>query len=116
MAGMTEMGMAMPANSIAMVGGNGPYDEITMGGMFTILKVRETLNSYDEDPGWYAPPAGTLTLPATDDALSRNGIRADGSSAPRAPAAAMKSWEQAKPDRRSDAPAPAPGGHLHGTP
>ncbi|MFN7020015.1 MAG: multicopper oxidase domain-containing protein, partial [Phycisphaerales bacterium] len=116
MAGMTEMGMAMPANSIAMVGGNGPYDEITMGGMFTILKVRETLASYDEDPGWYAPPAGTLSLPATDDSLRRNDINGDGSSAPRAPAASMKSWEQAKPDHRGDSPTPPAGGHHRGTP
>ena len=29
-----------------------------MGGMFTVLKVRERLNGY-EDPGWYEHPAGT---------------------------------------------------------
>ena len=57
---LTDMGMAVPSNSIPMVGGIGPYDEITMGGMFTILKVRENLSNYDEDPGWYETPAGTL--------------------------------------------------------
>jgi hypothetical protein len=30
-----------------------------MGGMFTILKVRDGITSY-EDPGWYKHPAGTL--------------------------------------------------------
>ena len=30
-----------------------------MGGMFTILKVRANLPSYDEDPGWYEHPPGT---------------------------------------------------------
>jgi hypothetical protein len=30
-----------------------------MGGMFTLLKVREGITSYD-DPGWYPHPPGTL--------------------------------------------------------
>ncbi len=104
MAGMTEMGMAIPPNSIPMVGGVGPYDEITMGGMFTILKVRESLDSYDTDPGWYAPPEGTLSLPATEEALKHNEIAGDASTAPRAPAAAVRSWELAKPGSRGQAP------------
>jgi hypothetical protein len=29
-----------------------------MGGMFTVLKVREGITNYD-DPGWYAQPEGT---------------------------------------------------------
>jgi hypothetical protein len=29
-----------------------------MGGMFTVLKVRDGITSY-EDPGHYEPPAGT---------------------------------------------------------
>ena len=37
--------MPVPENSIPMVGAHGPYDYITMGGMFTILKVREPLLS-----------------------------------------------------------------------
>ncbi|MDP1661722.1 MAG: copper oxidase [Phycisphaerales bacterium] len=104
MGGMTEMGMAVPPNSIPMVGGMGPYDEITMGGMFTILKVRDGLANYDTDPGWYAPPEGTLSLPATEESLKRNKIAGDASSAPRAPAAAVKSWELAKPDSHGRAP------------
>ncbi len=94
MGGMTEMGMKVPDNSIPMVGGIGPYDEITMGGMFTILKVREGLSSYDEDPGWYAIPPGTQSTTASADLLKRNDIAADGGSAPRPPAAAMQSWRQ----------------------
>ena len=46
-----------PKNSIPMVGGRGKYDTITMGGMFTILKVRDELTSY-ADPGWYEAPVG----------------------------------------------------------
>ena len=30
-----------------------------MGGMFTVLKTRDGIRSY-EDPGWYDNPAGTL--------------------------------------------------------
>lgn len=50
---------AAPRNTLPMGGGEGPFGTIFMGGMFTVLKVREALVSYDEDPGWYAQPAGT---------------------------------------------------------
>ena len=42
-----------------------------MGGMFTILKIREHLSSYD-DPGWYDNPPGTLAVAATEDELRRD--------------------------------------------
>jgi hypothetical protein len=45
-----------------------------MGGLFTILKVRDRLMSYDEDPGWYQHPAGTVALKASDEELRRDGI------------------------------------------
>ena len=71
-----EMGhMAVPKNSIPMVGAWGPHDYITMGGMFTILKVRERLESYDKDPGWHENPPGTQATHATPEELSRDGIR-----------------------------------------
>lgn len=74
MADMGEMGMASPANSLPMVGGQGQYDYITMGGMFTILKVRETLPADGSDPGWYDAPPGTVARVATDEELRRDGI------------------------------------------
>ena len=44
--------MPMPANSIPMKGAVGPFgDSIMMGGMFTIVKVRDRVQSYDQDPG-----------------------------------------------------------------
>jgi hypothetical protein len=73
MADMGEMGMPVPPNSIPMVGGRGKYDTITMGGMFTILKVRNRLTSF-EDPGWYDAPPGTLASEASDADLSADGI------------------------------------------
>ncbi|MEJ7731125.1 MAG: copper oxidase [Polyangiaceae bacterium] len=57
MGGMMEMGR--PKNTLPMMTGKGPYGDIEMGGMFTVLKVRDDLTSY-EDPGWYTPPPGTL--------------------------------------------------------
>ena len=47
MGDMGDMGMGVPKNSMPMVGGQGQYDPITMGGMFTILKVRDDLKSYE---------------------------------------------------------------------
>jgi hypothetical protein len=43
-----------------MMMGKGPFGNIEMGGMFTIIKVRDGLKSYDEDPGWYRHPEGTV--------------------------------------------------------
>ncbi len=74
MGDMAEMGMGVPENSIPMVGGPGKHDYITMGGMFTVLKVREGITSY-ADPGWYENPPGTLASPASAADLERNGIR-----------------------------------------
>ena len=65
----------MPPNSIPMKGATGPFgDYISMGGMFTILKVRDELTSYDEDPGWYQHPPGTVALKASAAELARDGI------------------------------------------
>ena len=54
-----QAGMAMPRNSIAMRGGEGPFGPIEMGGMFTILKVRAGYSGTG-DPGWYEHPEGTV--------------------------------------------------------
>jgi hypothetical protein len=45
-----------------------------MGGLFTVVKVRDQLRSYDEDPGWYKHPPGTVALKASDADLRRDGI------------------------------------------
>ena len=75
--GDTGMGnmhaMELPENSISMVGGAGPFGSIDMGGMFTILKVRDKLPA-GIDPGWYEHPAGTVSLEATAADLARDGI------------------------------------------
>ena len=53
-----------PPNTLPMMGGDGPFGNIAMGGMITLLKVRDHLASYDEDPGWYDNPPGTVAGPA----------------------------------------------------
>jgi len=62
--GMEEMThmhehMQGPENTLPMMGGDGPFGSIGMGGMFTILKVRKTLKR-GEDAGWYDNPKGTV--------------------------------------------------------
>jgi len=68
--GMGERGMAEhaehvrhlpgPKNTLPMMMGKGPFGNIEMGGMFTLLKVRDQIASYNEDPGWYRHPPGTV--------------------------------------------------------
>jgi manganese oxidase len=44
-----------------MMTGAGPYGDIEMGGMFTVMKIRENLAHGDyRDPGWYKAPAGSV--------------------------------------------------------
>jgi hypothetical protein len=70
-AGMHGEEEHVPPNSIPMLGGPGPFGYITMGGMLTVLKVRE------KDPaaaGWYENPPGTLAQPATEGQMRADGI------------------------------------------
>ncbi len=57
--GMGGMQMTTPKNTLPMMTGKGPFGDIEMGGMFTVLKVRDGITSY-EDPGWFTHPAGTV--------------------------------------------------------
>jgi hypothetical protein len=67
--------MPYPPNTISMKGATGPFgDYISMGGLFTIVKVRDELKNYDEDPGWYQHGPGTVALKASDSDLARDGI------------------------------------------
>jgi manganese oxidase len=55
----SEHGAGLP-NTLPMMTGTGPFGPIEMGGMFTVMKVRAGLSSYDRDPGWYEYPKGTV--------------------------------------------------------
>ena len=63
-AGMAEMGsmeMPMPDNTLPMMTGFGQFGPMEMGGMFSVVKVREGLERDDyKDPGWYQHPPGTV--------------------------------------------------------
>jgi manganese oxidase len=75
MGDMSEMeGMAVPRNSIPMRGGKGPFGAIDMGGMFTIVKVRDRLAT-SGDGGWYAHPRGTVAEAVDAAELERAGLR-----------------------------------------
>lgn len=74
MGDMAEMGMKVPPNSLPMVGAPGQHDYITMGGMFTLLKVRDELPADGSDPGWYKSPPGTLASVAAEEELKKDGI------------------------------------------
>jgi hypothetical protein len=73
MGGMGEMGMPVPENSAPMRGSPGPVSYIDMGGMFTVMKVRETYAGPD-DPGHYAHPDGSVARVATASELAADGI------------------------------------------
>jgi len=61
MADMGEMEMPLPDNTLPMMTGAGQFGAIEMGGMFSVVKVREGLARDDyRDPGWYQHPKGTV--------------------------------------------------------
>jgi manganese oxidase len=51
--------MDLPPNTLPMIGGTGPHGNLEMGGMFTVLKVRDRLPA-SGNPGWYKAPPGTI--------------------------------------------------------
>ena len=76
--GMEDMGamadhMAMPPNSIPMRGVEGQFGQTVMGGMATVLKVRDHAPGY-EDPGWYDFDPEDVSYRATDEQLAADGI------------------------------------------
>jgi manganese oxidase len=67
---MAEMQMPLPKNTLPMMTGDGQFGPIEMGGMFTILKVRDGITSYD-DPGCYKHPPGTVAQIVSKPAAAR---------------------------------------------
>jgi hypothetical protein len=61
MADMGAMEMPIPDNTLPMMTGKGPFGSVEMGGMFSIVKIREGLGRNDyKDPGWYRHPRGSV--------------------------------------------------------
>ncbi|NKI95249.1 copper oxidase [Rhizobacter sp. SG703] len=58
---MAVMEMPLPDNTLPMMTGTGPFGPVGMGGMFSVVKVRDDLPRGDHrDPGPYRHPPGTL--------------------------------------------------------
>lgn len=76
MSGMAQMEMRLPPNSIPMRGGPGPFGYVDMGGMMTVLKVREDPERADP-AGWYRHAPETVAVEATAAELRAAGIDPD---------------------------------------
>ncbi len=48
-----------PRNTLPMMWGEGPYGPLEMGGMFTVVKIRDDIVR-DKDPGWYKSPPDSV--------------------------------------------------------
>jgi FtsP/CotA-like multicopper oxidase with cupredoxin domain len=60
--------MQGPENTLPMMTGKGPFGNLEMGGMFTVMKVRDDLAAGDfRDPGPYRHPARTVARRVSDD-------------------------------------------------
>ena len=64
-----DMGMMKgPPNTLPMMTGKGPQGPLEMGGMFTVVKVRDGLPAGDfRDPGWYTHPPGSQARRVSKD-------------------------------------------------
>lgn len=75
MGGMQEMAMPQPRNAVSMHGGQGPFGPVEMGGMFTLIKVRDRLdNDAAAAASWHQAPPGTRAVEATAAELAADGI------------------------------------------
>ena len=64
----TDGGHQGPANTLAMMTGQGPFGNVEMGGMFTLVKTRDDTAADDySDPGWFAHPQGTVASRVSTD-------------------------------------------------
>ncbi|GKT23089.1 copper oxidase [Acidovorax sp. SUPP3334] len=105
MADMGAMEMPLPENTLPMMTGTGPYGPLEMGGMFSVLKVRDHLAAGDwRDPGDYVQPPGTR-------AFEWQGAPADLPPAPAAPSAPPSG--AAPQDGAANVRKPGPAGHGH---
>ena len=90
MGDMGEMEMPLPENTLPMMTGRGQFGPMDMGGMFTVIKIRQGLGRDDyKDPGWYKHPQGSVAWEWTG-----------------APPAAEPAAARVSPARRPGAPAP----------
>lgn len=66
MADMGAMEMPLPDNTLPMMTGTGPFGPIEMGGMFSVVKVRDDMPRGDyKEPAPYRHPQGTVAYEFT---------------------------------------------------
>ena len=86
MADMGSMEMPLPDNTLPMMTGAGPFGPMEMGGMFTVIKVREGLARGDyKDPGWYQHPKGTVAREWSGAVPAAQRVEPDRNAAPGKP-------------------------------
>ena len=69
--------MKGPENTLPMMTGTGPFGNLEMGGMFTLIKVRDDIAPGDfRDPGWYRNPPGTVAKRVSTDPDFGDPVRA----------------------------------------
>ncbi|MBX3624043.1 MAG: copper oxidase [Rhizobacter sp.] len=90
MADMGSMEMPLPDNTLPMMTGTGPFGPLEMGGMFSVVKVRDDVprGGY-KDPGWFKHPQGSVAYEYTGEVPAAT--RAD------APKANAKTLDVRKP-------------------
>src|SRR5262245_66252943 len=87
MAEMGEKQMPNPNNTLQMMTGFGQFGPIEMGGMFTVMKIREGLAANDyKDPGDYKHPPGTVAYEVASSSAPppRNGPASQPKAGPKA--------------------------------
>jgi FtsP/CotA-like multicopper oxidase with cupredoxin domain len=100
---MTEMEMALPDNTAAMMTGTGPFGAVGMGGMFSVVKVRREQKPGDyRDPGWFTHPPGSVAYEWT-------GVLAEPAHTPATGGTSMP--PQGRPPRDVEVKARKPGSH-----
>jgi hypothetical protein len=78
--GMGEMAMSLPDNTQAMMTDTRPFGRLGLGGMTSVLMVREGLTRDDyKNPGWFKHPLGTVAYEWTGEAPAAS--RASGENA-----------------------------------
>jgi hypothetical protein len=103
MGDMAEMQMPLPDNTLPMMGGDGPFGSVEMGGMFSVVKIRRNQppGNY-ADPGWYAHPPGSAAYEFTGSLIEPPHAHSEGSqSMPRSKPAPEVEFEIRKPGRHS---------------
>ena len=94
MGDMTEMEMPIPDNTVPMMGGEGPFGSVEMGGMFSVVKVRrdQPPGNYG-DPGWYRHPPGTNAFEWTGSLAEPARFRSEGNASMRPASGARREVE-----------------------